>query len=80
MITLAVHGDGALQSLRGRASRFLPKAACVERLSTLQTGGQILKVISELLVLSKLHHVVEVLHMLDDCIQLENTGVKEWNI
>lgn len=54
--------------------RFLPKATCVERLSTLQTSSQILKIISELLVLSKLHHVIEVLHMLDDRIQLEKTA------
>lgn len=58
---------------RGHASRFLPKAACVERLSTLQTSSQIFKVISKLLVLSKLHHIIEVLHMLDNCVQLENT-------
>lgn len=58
---------------RGRAGWFLPKAACVERLSTLQTGSQIFKVVGELLVLTELHHVIEVLHVLDDCIQLENT-------
>lgn len=56
------------------ASRFIPKAACVERLSSLQTSRQILKVISKLLVLPKLNHVIEVLHMLDDCIQLDNAG------
>lgn len=64
-------------SARGGRAGVLPEAACVERLSTLQTSSQILKVISELLVLSKLHHVIEVLHMLDDCIQLENTGTGE---
>lgn len=57
-------------------SRFIPKASCVERLSSLQTSSQIFKVISKLLVLSKLHHIVEVLHMLDNCIQLENTEVR----
>lgn len=50
-----------------------PKATCVERLSTFQTGIEILKVVSELLVLAELHHVVEVLHVLDDRIQLKTT-------
>lgn len=58
----------------GWGGGFSPKATCVERLSTFQAGVEILKVVSELLVLSKLHHVVEVLHVLDDRIQLENTS------
>lgn len=53
---------------------LLPQAARVEGLSALQTSGQVLKVIGELLVLSELHHVVEVLHVLDDRVQLENRG------
>lgn len=50
-----------------------PKATSVERLSTFQTGIEILKVVSELLVLAELHHVVEVLHVLNDRIQLKTT-------
>lgn len=62
------HGIPAAGERRWRSS---PKATCVERLTTFQPGVEILKVIGELLVLSKLHHVVEVLHVLDDSIQLE---------
>lgn len=51
---------------------FPPEASRVERLSALQTSRQVLKVIRELLVLPELNHIVEVLHMLDDCVQLEN--------
>lgn len=53
----------------------IPEAARVERLSALQTGGQVLKVVGELLVLAKLHHVVEVLHVLDHRVEL--TKVKK---
>lgn len=52
----------------------LPKASCVEWLAALQSSLQILKIIRELLILSELHHVIEVLHMLDDCIQLDKAG------
>lgn len=55
-----------------RGSMFLPEASRVERLSALQTSRQVLKVIREFLVLPELNHIVEVLHMLDDCVQLEN--------
>lgn len=55
-----------------RGSMFLPEASRVERLSALQTSRQVLKVIRELLVLPELNHIVEVLHMLDNCVQLEN--------
>lgn len=48
----------------------LPKASCVEWLAALQPRLQILKVVSELLILSKLHDVVEVLHMLHHSVQL----------
>lgn len=51
---------------------FLPEASRVERLSALQTSCQVLKVIRKLLVLPELNHIIEVLHMLDDCVQLEN--------
>lgn len=51
---------------------FQPEASRVERLSALQTSREVLKVVRELLVLPKLNHIVEVLHMLDDCVQLEN--------
>lgn len=47
-----------------------PKASCVEWLSTFQPRLQVLKVICELLIFSKLHHVIEVLHMLHHCVQL----------
>ena len=46
-------------------------------MSALQARGEILKIIRELLVLSELHHVVEVLHVLDDRVQLENTVTVE---
>lgn len=59
----------------GHRSRSTPKASCVERLSCLQTSSQIFKVISKLLVLSKLHHVVEMLDVLDNCIELQKTRV-----
>jgi len=48
----------------------LPKASCVEWLTALQPCLQVLKVICELLILSKLHHVIEVFHMLHHCVQL----------
>lgn len=48
----------------------LPKASCVEWLAALQSSLQILKIIRELLILSELHHVIEVLHMLHHCVQL----------
>lgn len=51
---------------------FLPEASRVEWLSALQTSRQVLKVICELLVLPELNHIIEVLHMLDNCVQLEN--------
>lgn len=47
-----------------------PKAACVKGLTSLQTSGKILKVIGELLILTKLYHIIEVLHMLDNGVQL----------
>lgn len=52
----------------------LPKASCVEWLTALQTRLQVLKVIRELLILSKLHHVIEVLHVLHHGVQLEESG------
>lgn len=48
----------------------LPKAPCVERLAALQPRLQILKVVCELLILTELHHVVEMLHMLHHCVEL----------
>lgn len=48
----------------------LPKASCVEWLAALQPRFQVLKIICELLILSKLHYVIEVLHMLHHSIQL----------
>ena len=48
----------------------LPKASCVEWLTALQPRLQILKVICELLIFSKLHHIIEVLHMLHHRVQL----------
>ena len=47
-----------------------PKASGVERLAALQPRLQVLKVVCEFLVLSKLHHVVEVLHVLHHGVQL----------
>lgn len=47
-----------------------PKAARVKGLTSLQTSGKILKVICELLILAKLHHIIEVLHVLDNGVQL----------
>lgn len=49
----------------------VPKAACVKGLATLQTCGKILKVICELLILAKLNHVIEVLYVLNDGVQLQ---------
>lgn len=54
--------------VRKSLSLSLPKAASVERLAALQARSQVLEVIRELLVLSELHHVVEVLHVLHHCI------------
>lgn len=48
----------------------LPKASGVEWLTALKPRLQVLKIISELLIFSKLHHVIEVLHMLHHCVQL----------
>lgn len=49
----------------------VPKAACVKGLTSLQTSGKILKVIRELLILAKLHHIIEMLHVLDNSVQLQ---------
>ncbi len=49
---------------------LLPKASCVEWLAALQPCLQVLKIICELLILAKLHHVIEVLHMLHHGVQL----------
>lgn len=49
----------------------VPKASGVKGLATLQTRGKILKVICELLILAELNHVIEVLYMLDDGVQLQ---------
>lgn len=46
----------------------LPKAASVERLAALEACCQVLEVVRELLVLSELHHIVEVLYVLHHCI------------
>lgn len=51
-------------------SLLLPKASCVERLAALQPRLQVLEVVCELLVLSKLHHVVEMLDVLHHRVQL----------
>lgn len=51
-------------------SFHLPKASCVEWLTALQSRLQVLKIIRELLILAKLHHVIEVLHMLHHRVQL----------
>lgn len=48
----------------------IPKAACVERLRALQSTEQVLNVICKLLVFSKFHHIIEVLHVLDHSVQL----------
>lgn len=48
-----------------------PKASCVEWLAALQTRLQILEIVRELLILSKFHHIIEVLHVLDHCVQLK---------
>lgn len=50
---------------------FVPKAPSVERLAALQAGGEVLEVVRELLVFPKLHHVVEVLHVLDHRVELQ---------
>lgn len=52
----------------------LPKASCVEWLTALQPRLQVLKIICELLILPKLHNVIEVFHMLHHCVQLLKKG------
>ena len=69
-----VHLIAPLQNIATKAAVsvlfHLPKASCVEWLAALQPGLQVLKVICELLILSELHHVIEVLHMLHHRVQL----------
>lgn len=63
--------NGIINMLQEKKHLFhLPKASCVEWLTALQTCLQVLKIISEFLILSKLHNIIEVLHMLHHSIQL----------
>lgn len=55
-------------SLRLSLALVLPKAASVERLAALEACSQVLEIVRELLVLSELHHIVEVLYVLHHCI------------
>lgn len=48
----------------------LPEASCVEWLAAFQPCFQVLKIICELLILSELHNVIEVFHMLHHSVQL----------
>lgn len=50
--------------------KFLPKASSVKRLAALQSCLQVFKVICELLILSKLNHIVEVFDIMYHCVQL----------
>lgn len=75
LITLRTHNRSELLPLtqqETRAAGSSPEAASVEGLPALQPGGEVLKVIGKLLVFSKLHHIIEVLHVLDHRVELEN--------